>query len=258
MTVRFNKNSTSTQRPASTCKLMNSLVVNDWISSAMLDATVSVVSGDTVDASVESSAGLLVGDVLSYRDLLYGMMLPSGNDAAKCLGRSVGAIILAAEGGAGTGAARFIQKMNQKAAALSMSSAVFVDASGLDSGNAMNVADLSTMMISAARVPFLASVSGTLQYTAAISGPNARSVNWTHTINPDGVVKFPEFVCGKTGSTTYDFNPSLNSGSCVSMVWRLPTGGLRVSSIMGAVTALERHKDLRRLMDYEIAKSTAY
>ena len=255
MSVRYQKDQTTTQRPGSTVKLMNALVVRDWISDGDLDATVTVISDDTVDWATNSNAGLIAGDVLSYRDLLYGAMLPSGNDAAKCLARTVGAIILSAEGGGGTATAKFISKMNAKASAIGLPTAVFADPFGADIGNTMSALDLSGLMRAYAQKPLLVTIAGTYQRVGTITGPNARTPTWTHTINPDGTVKLPEFVCGKTGTATYG-DPSQNSGACISILWRLPNGGLRVSSILNAASDLDRYKDLRRLMNYEIARTT--
>ncbi len=255
MSVRFQKDATTAQRPGSTVKLMTALIVRDWIGDEDLDDTVSVISDDTVNWANNSNAGLISGDVLSYRDLLYGAMLQSGNDAAKCLARNVGTLIP----GGGSAISRFVAAMNNKASALGMSTAVFADSFGLDIGNTMSATDLSTLMRSYAMHPLLVTVAGTYQHTATITGPNARSPTWTHTINPDGTVKFPEFICGKTGTVTYDPpNENQNSGACISVLWRLPSGSLRVTSILNAASDLDRFKDLRRLMDFEIARTTPY
>lgn len=254
MSVLFQKNATTTQRPGSTVKLMCALIVNDYLSPEDLDDTVTVSSDDTVDWGSNTNAGLIAGDVLSYRDLLYGAMLPSGNDAAKCLARNVGALIP----GGGSATSKFVSAMNAKASALGMATAVFTDAYGVDIGNTMSARDLAALMRAYAQVPFLVTVAGTYQRVATITGPNARTPTWTHTINPDGTVKLPEFICGKTGTVTYGGDPSQNSGACIAVLWRLPGGGLRVTGILNAASDLDRFKDLRRLMDFEIARTTAY
>ena len=68
-----------------------------------------------------SSMGLLEGDQVSYHDLLYGMLLASGNDAA-----NVTAYILAGS------PAKFADMMNAKALELGLSNTHFVTPSGLD------------------------------------------------------------------------------------------------------------------------------
>lgn len=68
-----------------------------------------------------SSMGLLPGDRVTYHDLLYGMMLASGNDAANVTAISVGGSV---EG--------FVKMMNGKAAELGLKNTHFVTPSGLD------------------------------------------------------------------------------------------------------------------------------
>ena len=78
--VLYAKSETSRMYPASLTKLLTALVVMKYAGD--LDSTVAV--GEEVQrVEVNSSlAGLYPGDRISLRDLLYGMLLPSGNDAA--------------------------------------------------------------------------------------------------------------------------------------------------------------------------------
>ncbi len=73
--------------PASTTKIATALVV---VQHADLDDEVVVVASDTVDITVFSHMGLQAGDTLTVEQLLYGLLVPSGNDAANALARSVG------------------------------------------------------------------------------------------------------------------------------------------------------------------------
>jgi D-alanyl-D-alanine carboxypeptidase (penicillin-binding protein 5/6) len=256
MTTVYSKNITATQRPASTIKLMNALVFNDWIGSSDLSTTVDVTSADTVDWGTNSNAGLINGDILSYADLLYGSLLPSGNDAAKCIARNVGAIIIAASGPGSSSDAvtRFVEAMNIKAAELDLSTAVFADPFGMDPANTMSASDLAGLMLEFAQYPYLVTVGGTYTRGLIITGPNARTQNVTHTIDPDGTVAFPEFLSGKTGTVTYSGDPSLNSGGCCAMLWQSPLGVKRVSVVMGAEPPEQRFVDLRRMIDFELAR----
>lgn len=255
MSSLYEKNATSTQRPGSTVKLMTALVMQDWCMGLALDQTVTVTSADVVDWASNSNAQLQTGDVLSYRDLLFGLMLPSGNDAAKCIARNVGALIIA---GGGPGVAtdpvsRFVQAMNAKAASLGLPTAIFADPAGTDSANLMSAIDLAVLMSVYAEHSYLVTVSGTLSKTLTVTGVNARSYIVNHTINPAGQVLIPEFICGKTGTVTYG-DPSLNSGGCLAVLWQAPNGQRRVTVLLGAADDPARYLDLRRLIDYEIAR----
>lgn len=255
MTTVFQKNASTTQRPGSTVKLMNALVFQDWVTAGMLDNVVGVTAADTVDWGSNSNAALLNGDQISYRDLLYGMLLPSGNDAAKCLARNVGALIIAG-GGPGSSTnptTRYIQAMNAKSIAIGLPTAVFADPFGLDQGNLMSADDLARLMVAFAGDPFLVTVGGTLSHMLTITGANARTYSVTHTINPSGTVLLPEFIAGKTGTVTY-VDTSLNSGGCIAVLWEAPTGERRVTSILGSAADPARYQDLRKLIDYELAR----
>jgi serine-type D-Ala-D-Ala carboxypeptidase (penicillin-binding protein 5/6) len=100
---------------ASTTKIMTTMVVLEHVS---LDDEVTV---SAYAASQEpTSAGLYEGQVLTVRDLLYGLMLKSGNDAAVALAEYVGGSV---EG--------FADLMNEEAAELGMTSSHFVTPNGL-------------------------------------------------------------------------------------------------------------------------------
>lgn len=107
--------------PASTTKILSCIVA---LENGNLDDMVTV-SAKAVDFGRGNSLmGLEEGDTFSLRDLLYGMMLPSGNDAA----------IAIAEHIAGSTEA-FADKMNEKAQALGMTHSHFVTVHGKQNDN---------------------------------------------------------------------------------------------------------------------------
>lgn len=114
--ILFEKAATQKLPMASTTKIMTALILAEQPD---LSKTVKVTKQMiTVEGS---SMGLLEGDTVSYRDLLYGMLLASGNDAA-----NVTAYLL---GGSIKG---FAKIMNKKAAELGLENTSFVTPSGLD------------------------------------------------------------------------------------------------------------------------------
>lgn len=101
---------------ASTTKIMTTILA---IEHGDLDSRFTV---DPVAVRVEgSSMGLKENDKVTLRDLCYGMMLPSGNDAANCTAVRVGGSI-----------ENFVQLMNDKAKQLGLENTHFVTPSGLD------------------------------------------------------------------------------------------------------------------------------
>ena len=108
--------------PASLTKLVTAMVAADL---APLDRKVRVTSATDVAAvqRVEPTStvmGLTAGEVLTVRELMYGLFLRSGNDAAETLGGGI------------VSRDRFVKLMNEKAAALGMSASHFTTPVGLD------------------------------------------------------------------------------------------------------------------------------
>ena len=103
---------------ASTTKIMTGLLVCE---AGDLDRTVTVP--ETAAGTEGSSMYLKSGETLTRRELLYGMMLHSGNDAALTLAISV----------SGSEAA-FVRQMNRRACALNLTQTHFANPHGLDSG----------------------------------------------------------------------------------------------------------------------------
>lgn len=101
---------------ASTIKIMTALLVLEKYKTSDL-FTVS----ENATRTGEDSMGLSIGEKLTVKELLYGLMLPSGNDAAVAIAENV----------VGTEDA-FVTQMNDKAKALGMKDTKFINASGLD------------------------------------------------------------------------------------------------------------------------------
>src|SRR6266568_2165358 len=80
--------------------------------------------------------GLIPGDTLTVEDLLYGLMVPSGNDAALVLADYVG----------GGSVDKFVAMMNEKAAQMGLKETHFVNPHGLDAQDHFSsAADLATI-----------------------------------------------------------------------------------------------------------------
>ena len=114
--VLHSKNMDVKLQMASTTKIMTTILT---IESGDLDEPFLV---DENAIRVEgSSMGLMPGDTVTKRTLCYGMMLPSGNDAANAAAVSVAGSVES-----------FVEMMNKKAEELGLSSTHFVTPSGLD------------------------------------------------------------------------------------------------------------------------------
>ncbi len=129
-TVIYEKNADEQRAMASTTKIMTAILT---IEAGDLDTEFTV---DSYAIMVEgTSMGLREGDRVSRRDLLYGILLPSGNDASNAAAVSVAGSIGA-----------FVEMMNSKAEELGLASTHFVTPSGLDAeGHCTTARDLANL-----------------------------------------------------------------------------------------------------------------
>ena len=135
---------------ASTTKIMTALVA---LESGSLSDKVTVKQNHLKEGS---SMYLRADEVLTLEDLLYGLLLPSGNDAAECIADHCGG-----------GTERFVAKMNEKAAALGMTHTAFQNPSGLDAqGHYSCALDMARLAACAMREPTFARIASTK--TAAV------------------------------------------------------------------------------------------
>jgi serine-type D-Ala-D-Ala carboxypeptidase (penicillin-binding protein 5/6) len=129
---------------ASTTKLMTAYVA---LQEMPLDKIVRAAPYDPIYG--ESLLGLRPGQRISVRDLLYGLILRSGNDAAH-------ALALAAAGSI----PRFVRQMNRRAAALGLADTHYANPVGLDQrGNFSSARDLATLSRRLLRIPALARIA---------------------------------------------------------------------------------------------------
>lgn len=241
---RFTKSPDTPAVTASTLKMVTAYVARRWITDEMLNNTTTVIQSDLVGGS---TANLQAGDVITYSDLFYGAMLPSGNDAAICLARSCGQLILTQTSTTGNPLARFITEMNDQAVKLGWTDHSIKDANGGSPQDLIRPSYMADLMrVISNTDSWLTTVMGTLSHTLTVTGPNPRSITVNHTIKPEGTVKFPEFIAGKTGTT---------SVACVVMLWARPDGTKQSTALMGS-TESARYRELRAIMDYIIQNDT--
>ncbi len=173
-----------TARPmASTTKLMTALLAAEQLP---LDKEITV----TPEAvAVEGSAlGLRAGDTITLSDLLTGLLLVSGNDAANVTAQAVAGDLPA-----------FASLMNAKAAALNMRDSGFVTPSGLDAeGHAASAHDMALLGCAVLRNSFLREVCATK--STQISFGNPKRQVWVS--NHNRLLKLSADCIGlKTGFT---------------------------------------------------------
>lgn len=138
--------------PASLTKIVTALVA---LERGVLDGPVTV-DVDSRDMPGSSVMGLQPGDVFSLRDLLYGLMLPSGNDAALAIGRAI----------SGSDEA-FVAEMNTFSTRLGLANTNWANPHGLTAeGHVTSAHDLAMLSRYAMSVPGFLPLAVTREWTA--------------------------------------------------------------------------------------------
>ncbi len=143
--VMYEKNPNEPLLPASTTKIMTALVALKHYS---LDKVITV---KLADRSVGQTMDLVKGERITVEDLLYGLLLHSGNDAAYALAENF-------DGGYNA----YIQEMNQLATKYHMYNTHFQNVSGIDQiGHFTTVSDLAKLAKVAMQNPIFEKIVST-------------------------------------------------------------------------------------------------
>ena len=222
-TIIWGKNEKEEVPMASTTKIMTAIV--------MLENIVNM--DDKIEVSKQaaniggSRLGLKEGDIISYKDLLYGLLLCSGNDAATQIAISLGGSI-----------ENFAILMNQKAEAMGLVHTHFVTPHGLDNKEHYTTAEeLAKITDYALNIEKFAEIVATKTYTVTINGYTKKITNTNELLG------YLEGVNGvKTGFTN-------GAGRC------LVTSASRnnfniITVVLGADTKKIRTQDSIKLIEY--------
>ncbi|RPF25285.1 D-alanyl-D-alanine carboxypeptidase (penicillin-binding protein 5/6) [Streptomyces sp. Ag109_G2-6] len=234
-----------TKRPmASTTKIMTAMVVTS-LPGLNLDQKVTVKQEylDYVYVQGASSAQLKAGATPTVRQLLYGMMLPSGCDAAYALADTFGSgTTMAAR------TADFIATMNAKAKELGMADTVFDSFDGISptGKNLTSPRDLAKLTRQAMADPLFQTLVKTTTYS---TGGTATVGSWSNTNllvqpRPTGY-GYPGAIGVKTGTTTA-------SGKC--LVFSVTRNGKTVIGVL--LNDEERYMDSMALSDWALGPAT--
>lgn len=168
---------------ASISKIMTAIVAID--SEQLKDK---VIVGDEIDKAYGSGIYIKKGEKLTLQDLLYGLMLRSGNDAALAIANHVG-----------ENTEDFIKQMNDKASVLGMKNSVFRNPHGLDQedgGNVSTAYDMAKLTSYAMKNKTYQKIVSTKKYTLKT---NKNTYVWH---NKNKLLSRYEYTTGgKTGFT---------------------------------------------------------
>lgn len=195
--VIYDKNSEDVTSIASLTKIMTTITAIENIKDLEEKVTITEDMLNQVrwDASV---AGLKVGDVVTYRDLLYASILPSGADATIALAVSTSGSVN-----------NFVKKMNAKATELGLTNTHYVNVTGLDAtGHQSSAKDVLNLLLYCFKNPLFKQIYTTKQYTLS----NNLSVYSTLKSYSGSGINTSRILGSKTGFT-------LEAGVCISALF---------------------------------------
>lgn len=180
--ILYENNKDESRSVASISKIMTAIVA---IESGKLKDK--VIVGDEISSAYGSGIYIKIGEELTLEELIYGLMLRSGNDAALAIAKYVGGDINT-----------FVLMMNEKAKEIGMNSSTFNNPSGLDQekGNYSTAYDMALLMSYAMQNEIFKKIVGTKKIEIRT---NKNSYVW---VNKNKLLTMYKYaVGGKTGFT---------------------------------------------------------
>lgn len=231
--------------PASTAKLLTALVAVDW---CMEEEEVTVGEELCLVASDSTLARLKKGQVLTIRNLLEGMLVPSGNDAAYVIASYVGRKSLRNENASLKEAIpEFIRLMNEKAKSLGVVNSCFKTPDGYDAiGQYTTAYDMGLIGLAAADNETIVEISNKSRArNVFVDGSDVTWANTNSLIRKDSGRYYSSCVGLKTGSSTM-------AGRCLISVGR--KDGRQVVSVIMNSDSVGRWEDSITLLKYGLGQ----
>lgn len=192
----YSKNDTKKTSIASLTKMMTTLVAIEEIDN--LDKIVTIKERDFEGTVGYSKAGFKVGDKVTYRDLLYGIILPSGADAVNAVVNNT------------LGYDKFIKKMNETAKKIGMNDTSYANPVGKDDENNYSTSnDLAKLLKYALKNETFKTVFTTKSYKTS------NGINLESTVNRyENILNTDEIKGAKSGFTK-------DAGRCLASITTL-------------------------------------
>jgi len=222
--VIYQKNAKEKLPMASLTKIMTSIVA---LENKKKDDKYFVSKEDLVG---EDSMGLTAGEVLSLKELLYGLILNSGNDAAETLANNFSG-----------GRTKFIEAMNNKAKSLGLSDTNFTNPTGLEGDGKQYTTAYDILVIARYALinfPLFNKVVSTFDYNI----PQTKTHKAFYLENETNLLtSYPGVKGVKTGYTP-------EAGLC--LVTYLDYGGHKIIGIL--LGSDNRRREMKDLLDYSL------
>ncbi len=239
--VLFSKNSRVRMYPASTTKIMTLMLALE--SGIAMDTQVVIPQQAAKVPGDSSLVPVFPGDITTFRDLLYGFMLSSGNDGANAVAVIVSGSLEA-----------FVDLMNSRAAQLGCENTHFANAHGYHDENHYTTAqDMARIAQAALRLDAFRQIVSTSSYTMHIQrgGANAdtRVISGNALLKKDNTYYYSDCIGVKTGYHSA-------AGSC--FVGAAERDGVRLVAVDFHSTSNGKWIDTIRLFNYGYTCYTAY
>lgn len=230
--------------PASTTKVMTAYVILKYAQENPAALLETIEYSVEADKTRGSTSAVRSGERLSVNDALYGLLLPSGNDASVALaehfGKRIAASlgIAASEGLSGEYGA-LVASMNETAKQLGLENTHLTNTHGMtEVEHYMSAADLAVLAREAMRFELFRKIVSTRQYGAELTSKDGyrRNILWRNT---NRLLKYEGFSGIKTGTTSA-------AGAClVGYGVRGKTSLIAV--VLGASSSDARYADIQNL-----------
>ena len=233
----FSHEADARRSPASIVKVMTALLVLEEAAGLPAALDEPVVVSDRAGTETGSSAGLRPGDSTSVREMLHGLMLPSGNDAAVALAEHVGRRL-----GSGDPLDAFVAAMNRRAAALGLANTTYANPHGKTAPGAGSTArDTAALVREALRSDVFRGIVATRERQATLANVAgySRQVVWRSTNRLLGI---DGYTGVKTGTTHA-------AGCCLASLGERD-GRELVVVVLGSTSSDARYADTRNLFRF--------
>ncbi len=227
--------------PASTTKMMTAYLVTLLAEKDPKVLDEIVTFSERADKTPGSTSDVKAGEKLPVRELMYGMMLPSGNDATVAFAEHFGERLADEKDKEAKLSSYecFISAMNRKAAELGMKSTHFNNPHGLPSaGHQTTARDLAKLAFVAFQMPEFKKVVGTPRHGYTLDSVTGykRNIEWRNT---NQLLKIEGYDGIKTGTTGAAGNCLVSTGE--------RDGRRLIISVLGSTSTESRYADARNL-----------
>ena len=229
---------------ASTTKVMTALVVLNLCGNDPKRLDEMLEFSQRADRTGGTSSGIHAGERVSVREILYGLMLPSGNDVAVALAEHFGGRCAPPADVPKTQdpLVRFIAEMNRTADKLGLKNTHFANPHGLPAKPHYSSAnDLARLAAAAYKYPILRECANARQHGCQLLGPAGyhRNIVWKNT---NELLEIEGYQGLKTGTTNA-------AGSCLISSGEYQNRKLIVV-VLGATSSTNRYLDTRNLFKW--------